>query len=334
MDLETQLKLKSRETDNPNVRKAQRPCNERGAWVTAPAGSEAAVRITNQLLSSRALEGTRKLMAEIGDLQEAITSGLRVARPSDDPTVVGSIMKTSSGLRSLDQYRDNLGLVQSRLSLEDGVTEQIADVLARAKELALSQGDATASSDTREAARKEVEALRDHLVDLGNTQFTGSYLFGGVYADSRPFTSGGTDPARPPAGDFTVEGGAGVYFQANHSGQELFVDTGALGALNNLIEALGNDSETEVRASIEGLDTAFDAVQSLTAELGARMNRVDRALENLDSLDFELQTQRSALQDMDFEEAVTKLTNRQVTYQAAMLANARILNMTLTDYLR
>jgi flagellin-like hook-associated protein FlgL len=104
--------------------------------------------------------------------------------------------------------------------------------------------------------------------------------------------------------------------------------------LEALSLALGADSAPDIQASISDLDAAFDAVQMVTADLGGRMNRVDHALENLDSLEVELLTQRSDLQDTDMEEAITKLVNRQVTYQSAMLANSRILNLTLTDYLR
>ncbi len=292
------------------------------------------MRITNQVLYSQALGSTQRLMAEIGDLQRTITSGLRVERPSDDPAAIGSIMKTSGGLRALEQYRDNLGIAQSRLSLENGVLDQITDVLTRAKELALGQGGATASTETREAVRKEVEGLTAHLIDLGNTQFTGSYLFGGAYADQRPFSTAGVDPARPPADDFMVEGGAGRTFLGNHGGQEVFVDSGALDALAALSQALASDSPDGIQSAIGDIDDAFHAVQALTADVGARMNRADRALENLDSLEMELLEQRSGLQDTDMEEAITKLVNRQVTYEAAMMANARIMNLTLTDYLR
>ena len=98
------------------------------------------MRITNQVLLNQALGSTRNLMSEIGELQRAVTSGIRVHRPSDDPSAAGGIMRMSSSLRALDQYRENLSQAQSRLSLEDKVLDQISNTLIRVKELAVSQG--------------------------------------------------------------------------------------------------------------------------------------------------------------------------------------------------
>lgn len=292
------------------------------------------MRITNQVLLNQALGSSRNLMSEIGELQRAVTSGIRVHRPSDDPGAAGSILRTSSSLRALEQYRENLNQAESRLSLEDKVLDQISNALVRAKELALAQGGGTASAQTRNAAKEEVDELREFIIGLGNTDFTGSYLFGGDYADSRPFTTAGIDPTRPPAGDLQIEGGPGEFLLANHSGQEILVDTQLLDALENLSQALGANSPADIQASIGEIDGSFDGIQVLIADLGGRINRVDHAQEKLDTLELELQTQKSDLQETDMEEAITKLVNRQVTYQSAMLANSRILNMTLTDYLR
>lgn len=283
---------------------------------------------------NQALRSSRDLMSEIGDLQRSISSGLRVHRPSDDPAATGGIMRTSSSLRAMEQHRENLNQARSRLSLEDRVLDQVTNALTRAKELGVSQAGAPASAQTRAAVKAEVDQLREFIVGLGNTEFAGSYIFGGDYSDSAPFTLAGVDPAKPPAGDFRVEGGAGSFFLANHSGQEVLSDTRVLEALEGLSDALGNNSPEGIQEAIGALDESFQSVQEVVADLGGRMNRVDQALEHMDSLEVELQGRRSELEETDMEEAISKLLNRQVTYEAAMLANSRIMNLTLTDYLR
>ena len=82
------------------------------------------------------------------------------------------------------------------------------------------------------------------------------------------------------------------------------------------------------------LDSAYDEVQNLTGDLGARMNQLDVTVSNLESLEVNLQTFRSGLEDADLTEAVTNMVNRQNSLQAAMLANSKILDLTLSDYLR
>ncbi len=292
------------------------------------------MRITNGILHARALSGVQRTLGALEEKRLEISSGLRVRRPSDDPEAVGSIMETSSELRALEQYRRNLSRASSRLQVEEGVLQRLGDALSRAKELAVSQASDTATPESRNIVQREVDGILSFVRELGNTRFGEEYLFGGPYADTRPFPPGGPDPTRSPSGTRMVEGSPGTLFAANHGGMEIFVDTGALSALEDLSTALGADSQSGILGAIEELDTAFDGVQQLVGELGARMNQVDSALENLDALDANLRAFRSALQDTDMEEAISELVARQVTYQAALLANARILDTTLTDYLR
>ena len=292
------------------------------------------MRVSNSVLYSQALGHTQQALKEIGHYQQVISSGLRVEKPSDDPTAVTGIMRSSSGLRALEQYKENLASASSRLAVENDVLDQLSDVLSRAKELGISQGGDPSTAASRRAAQAEIDGLRDFVIELGNTQFVGSFLFAGDYADARPFSDAGPDPTRPPTGTHQVEGGAGTFYAVNHSGQEIFVDTGILDALENLSTALGSDSGADIRASIGELDTGFADIQELIGGLGARMNQVDTAISNLDALEANLQTFRSDLQDAELEEVVSKLVSRQVSYEAAMMTNARILQSTLTDYLR
>jgi len=283
---------------------------------------------------NQALSGTGRILSEIGALQRSITSGRRVEKPSDDPAAAGGIAEASSRRTAMVQYEKNMNTARARLAVEEGVLDQLTQVLTRVKELAVAQGGSASSQKGREAAQKEVDQLRELVVGLGNTRFAGSYLFGGDYADSRPFSMAGSDPTRPPVGDYRVEAGPGSFVAGNHSGKEILVDTGILDVLEGLSTALGSNDTSQVQALTNDLDEAFQTVQVILAEVGGRTNRIDGALEKLDAMEVELEIHRSQLQDTDLEEAITAVMNRQVTYQSAMLANSRILSLTLTDYLR
>lgn len=292
------------------------------------------MRITNGTLAKEALSGFQAQMRAVDKARREATTGLRVSRPSDDPVAVAGVMQSASGLRALEQYQRNLSTARSRLDLEDSVLGQLGDALVRAKELAVSQAGATASPATRAAAAQEVLRLLDTVQELANTQLAGSYVFGGHHSDTAPIVGGAWDPARPPEGTFTVEAGARLFVEGNHSAKEVFIDSGALAELQALAAALqGNDADG-IRSALDGLDRSFDQVQALVGDLGARMNRVDVAMSNLDALEVNLQTFRSGLEDADLTEAVTRLVERQGALEAAMLANSKILTLTLADYLR
>ena len=272
-------------------------------------------------------------MRALDDAQRRVASGLRVSRPSDDPIAAAGILQSSSGLRALRQYRRNLETGQSRLAIEDSVLDQITNSLTRAKELAVGQVNDTSSEATRKATKEEVDGIIDFVHNLANTQFNRSYVFGGQYADSPPYQGGAWDPARPPSGSMRIEIGAGLLADTTHNAQEIFIDSDVVDALEALSLAMENNDVNGIQAAMVRVDDAFQEVQELIGDLGGRMSQLDVAVTNLDSLEVTLQTFRSGLSDADLAEAITDLVNRQGALEAAMLANARIFNVTLADYL-
>lgn len=243
-------------------------------------------------------------------------------------------MQSSSGLRALEQYRRNLEAGQARIAIEDSVLEQITSSLIRARELALSQAADPATQATRQATRAEIDGIIDFVTDLGNSKLAGSYIFGGQYSDTPPFQATLPDPLRPPTGSLKMEVGAGAFVETNHSAQDIFLDSDLVDSLRALSAALGANDATAIQTVTSRIDSAFDNIQELIGEVGARANYLDTAVSNMDSLEVTLQTFRSSLKDADLAEAVTDLVARQGALEAAMLANSRLLNLTLADYLR
>jgi flagellar hook-associated protein 3 FlgL len=259
---------------------------------------------------------------------------VRVQRPSDDPVAAAGILQSSSGLRALEQYKTNLQAGLTRLQIEDSVLDQVGNALTHARELAVAAASDPATPESRDAAHQELLSSISFVQELANIQFNGTYVFGGQYADTAPFQGGTWDPARPPAGTTRLEIGSGQFADTNHSAQEIFIDSDVVDALDALGVALDANDVPGIQAALTRIDAAMQNVQELVGNLGGRMNRFDHSLSNLDSLEVTLQTFRSDLSDADLAEAVTQLVNRQGALEAAMLANARILDTTLADYLR
>jgi len=292
------------------------------------------LRVTNSILAREAITEFQAQTRSLNEARRRAATGQLIALPSDDPVAGAGIMESSSGLRALKQYRSNLETGQARLAIEDSVLEQVTNVLTRARELAASQAGEPATAVTRDGAKLEVDRMIDFVTDLANSKFADSYIFGGQYSDSPPYTDTYPDPLRPPSGSLRMEVGAGVFVQTNHSAQEIFIDSDVVESLRALSEALDLNDPTGVQNAMERLDTSFGKVQELIGDLGGRMNYMETAVANLDSLEVTLQTFRSGLADADLAEAMTDLVNRQTTLEAAMLANSRILDITLADYLR
>lgn len=290
------------------------------------------MRITNTILHRMATGGTARGLERLEEATRRATTGLRVARPSDDPAAASAILDASSSIRAIEQYTRNISVAGSRLAMEDDVLWQLSDLVARARELGVGQSGETATGATRRGARLEVDGILESVRNLGNTRLGEAWVFGGDEPHRAPF---GDDPALPvPGGDALLEVGPGRYLPAAHSARTLFQDTGVMGALTALSDALEADDGPGIAEALRLLDSAHASVQELVAEVGARTRSLEVTRENLMALDLNLRTHRSDLQEVELDEAFSELIRQQLGYQAALAANARILSLNITDYLR
>ena len=292
------------------------------------------MRITGSILAKQAISGIHTQMRALEDAQRRVSTGIEVERPSDDPVAAAGILRSSADLRALEQHRSNLQTGQTRLAIEESVLDQVTNALSRARDIGASQVNDVNDARSRDRAMQEVDEIVAHLQSLANTQSNGAYVFGGQYADTAPYIGGAWNPLMPPSGATPIEIGAGTVSPTNHSAQEIFIDSDVIDSLEALSAALDLNDVTGVQNAMTRIDAAFDVTQDLLTEVGGRVNGFDMALSNLDSLEITLQTFRSDLEDADLAEAVTDLVNRQGSLEAAMLANSRILDTTLADYLR
>lgn len=293
------------------------------------------MRITNNMVSRNSLASLQRSLKAVNEAQNRATNGLRVEKASDDPSAATAIMASGSSIRAIDQYKRNINSARARLDREESILGSVTQMLERAKELGVQQGSSTADAQTRLTAKAEIDQLIQSVVQLGNTQHEGEFLFGGDQSNVAPFNT--TTPpfsAAPPTGIRRTEISSALSVRTNHNGTEVFLTTGVLAALDELSTALGSNNQTGVQNSLASLDASHSSLQVLVGETGAASQQLDVATSNLDALDTSLRTFKSQLQDADIEKAVSELVGRQTAYQAAMLATSRVMSLNLADYLR
>lgn len=295
-----------------------------------------AVRITNNLTLMRSLGTVQTGLSEVAAAQNTVTTGQRINRPSDDPAATAQVLATDSDLRALTQYGRNISTARQRLDVEETALDQVSGIVERARELAYGQAGSNANAQTRTVTAEEIDQLFLQVVQIANTQQADSYVFGGLYPDRAPLdaTTGAEDPGAPTRQAAAYEVSAGSMMDGAHGAGTLFVDTDVLASLEALSVALRADDPPGIEAAAGRIADAHSNVQGIVGEVGARQVRLDVAEANVQSLDLNLRNLRSDLMDVEMEEAITILVNRQASYQAALLSTSRLLDTTLTNYLR
>jgi len=293
------------------------------------------VRVTTRSFYGETLRNIQSGFSNFAEAQRRASTGLRVERPSDDPGATPQILRSSEELRAAGQYRRNIADARSRITAEESALSSLTDILSRAKELGTSEAGDSGNAQTRAAAKAEIDQLFSATVALGNSFVEGAYLFGGAYSDTKPFDAlGGTSATMPPVGEHRTQISELEIVAITHDGQTVFVDSNAFTALQDLSNALGANDSGQIQAALAGMDTAFDNVQQVLVETGARSNRLEQADQTLSAREFDLIQRRSGLQDADLAAVAIDIASRQLVLESAMAAAGRAFGLTLGQYLR
>ena len=303
------------------------------------------MRITNQMITRSTQLNLQNGLRGVDRARLDISTGLKLRKMSDDPTAGGDVLRAGSSLRAINQFRRNIEQGLGRANAEDLALGKLTDTLSRGVELATMGANGTMDATSRGALKAEVDQLLGFAVQLGNTKFGDSYLFGGTRAGESPFTSpppaAGTFSALvdaaaapvDPSGAVSLEIGDNKFLTPVHNGTEVFLDTDALEALRTLSTALGANDVATIRTSVGRLTTASNNVQRLIGTNGARVNELETSRTRLQDLELSLLEFRSNLRDTEIDKAIAELTGKQTLYQAAMGATSRVLGLSLANYL-
>ena len=149
------------------------------------------IRVTDSYLSSILVGDLNRSLGRLLEQQRMAGSMRRVNSFADDPRAVSSIQRYNALLASNDQYLGNVG--RSRLIVEgtDVALQNISDVLADVRVIALRESSAIATDQSQDTSIVEVENLVNRLLDVLNTTIEGNYIFSGRATGTQPFERSG-----------------------------------------------------------------------------------------------------------------------------------------------
>lgn len=137
-------------------------------------------------------------------LQEQLTDGQIVHRPSDDPVRTIRDMRFKTNLAINDQYTQNVADSQSWMDSTDSAMSDLSSIMIRVKELVVS-ADGTKPADALNAIGVEIDQLINQAISVGNQKIGDRYLFSGQMDKTQPFERKTiTDPNNPNAAPMDV----------------------------------------------------------------------------------------------------------------------------------
>jgi flagellar hook-associated protein 3 FlgL len=295
-------------------------------------------RVTSGSASRTVLANLQNSLSRVQKLQDQLSSGKVIQRASDDPAGALQSMQDRSAIRRASQYSRNADDGLSWLNTADSSLQSVLTSVSRVRDLVLQGGNGSLSQSDRNAIASEVDALRDGLVQVANTQYLDRPIFGGTSTASAAFTQSGTTVTY--AGNtLPVQRTAapGVQVPVSVDGVAVFGPDGGnlFDTLNQISADLRSGNITNLTsADLGALDAHRNTVQDVLSTVGARTNRLETLKKLADANHDDLTTRLSAVEDVDLPKTIMDLQLQQTSYQAALSAGAKVLQPSLVDFLR
>jgi flagellar hook-associated protein 3 FlgL len=313
-------------------------------------------RISDSTIFLDAVRHNRLNRYRLSQLQNQVLSGRRITSLADDPSDAARVLGLRRDGARLEQFERSIGAARARLEPSESQLSSLSDLLARLRELAVAAGNGALAAE-RDKIQVEVEQRFDELFQIANARFGDGYLFSGYRTDLPAYTRGGdftdgvVDAVNPTAtynGDANVleiQIGEASRIEAGVAGSAIFAgdfdgdaatDAGRVNLFDVVREFRNRllDPTTGNPADMTGdLDLAIGQVLELRGRLGATLNRLDTTEDQLLTLGTSLETERTALEDVDVAEAATRLARYELSYQASLAVTARVIQPSLLDFL-
>jgi flagellar hook-associated protein 3 FlgL len=183
------------------------------------------MRISTNMIYDTGIAGIQQRLQSQVQLQQQVSSGLRVMKPSDDPVAAAQILNLQQAQSINDQYTANSSTAQGQLGLEDSALSDLTTVLQNVKTQAVYAGNGVLSNADRANLATQLQQSYQQLLSIANrTDSNGQYLFSGYQGATAPFSesSPGTVAYAGDTGQRQVQIGAGAAISVSDSGEAVF----------------------------------------------------------------------------------------------------------------
>jgi flagellar hook-associated protein 3 FlgL len=179
------------------------------------------MRITNSLFYTNSGNDYQKNMQELYKVNTQISSGMKIQNSFEDSGVYVDTMRLDYEIATLEQVEESSSKAQTYANNTDKTLNQFTDALNQFKTKLVQSANGSHSETSLNALANELEALKNHMISLGNTSINGQYLFSGTAVTTKPLDSNGNYHGNDESVEALI--GSGVKLPYNISGKELFL---------------------------------------------------------------------------------------------------------------
>ncbi len=205
------------------------------------------MRITNKLNTYNSINQVQTGMKNLYKSYNQLSSGLQIRNSYEGAGMYITNTRLEYEYATLSQIEDASKLADELMKNTDSTMSEMEKLLTQFKVKVTEAANATQTPASREVIAKELETIRQQIVDLANTSVNGQFLFSGSLTNTKPFDYSGNyygDDKR-----LNIVTGDGVKNAYNISGYDLFYKA-------------DNDFKKQITTNVSFTDNRYDLVQN------------------------------------------------------------------------
>ncbi len=314
-------------------------------------------RVTNSVMVRQALFDLNQQRSKLASIQEQVSSGKRINRPSDDPVGTRNALRIRGQIDTNTQFDRNITNSLVRTNGIDSALDSSHEIVVRARELVLQAQNGTLTAGDRVLIAQEIEELHAELFTHANTRRAEGYIFAGYKSDREPFQVSGDFEVGQPApvvtfvGDTTeveVQIEENVTTETTLSGRRVFFGAAGVGlgavpdagkenvfdTLRNVWQALTLNDLPVLDNALARLDTAQSQLNAERVTVGAIEKRLLDGQDVLRDQEIQLTEALESHEGVDAARVISDLVLQETALQASTQIASRIIQPSLLDFLQ
>jgi len=257
--------------------------------------------------TDRSAGALRKTNRQLEKILEQLSTAKRINRASDDAAGLGVAEQLTTQIRGFKQASQNIADATAALDIAEGAGREISDMLQRQRELAVAARNGTLSADDRKAMDKEYQALGAEINRITEV----------------------TNYNRQQVANNTELGSGNAQIQVGpNAGETLQLPAMDFGMIGAGLAGTSLTSAENAGAALSRVDAAINSMNTQRSSIGATMNRLTSAGDNLAVAMINTQAAESVIRDEDMAEGMAALTRERILQEGAVMTFARYAEIT------
>ena len=254
----------------------------------------------NHNMSSLGIYNTyKKNLIQNNTAIDRISSGTKINSSKDNPSKIGQSEHMRIQIKSLQAAQRNIQDGASMIQATDSALQEVNNILARMKELAVSAADGTKSETDKLVIQNEIDQMKSGIDDLANnTEFNGVKLIG----DDNVFNN------KYPSYKDTVIGamvGEKMRIPTYNVSSEILKDDKG----NSVADI---DVVNKVDEAISTIDKSIVEISQIRGKYGAIQSRFETSSDNVEQNVLVVEKAESSLRDTDLAIEMAELARTQI----------------------